>query len=148
GTTASQRVLLAGCVAGDDESVAGASDGSLKGVQDACKLAVCSSNAVPYAYRDAKDKKLKSTDIEMARAVAHHLKITNVELYVAINEERSEQISFLAPMSCPGRALVLPEGNPAHILSQEDFNGHNGFLRVRPCSNWRRPSRSRRGDQA
>jgi polar amino acid transport system substrate-binding protein len=139
-------VLLAGCGGGDDKSGTSASDGSLARVQHAGKLTVCSSNDVPYAYRDAKDKQLKGTDIEMVRAIARQLRIGKVELYevpisgiisalksrrcdliadnIAINQERSKQISFSAPMYRAGQALVVPKGNPAHILSQEDFHGH------------------------
>jgi polar amino acid transport system substrate-binding protein len=138
-------LLVAGC--GGDEGSGGAKlDGSLKRVQDANKLIVCSSNDVPYAYRDPKSKDLKGTDIDMLRVIAKELKVDDLELYevpidgilsavntrrcdiisdnIAITAERAEQIAFSEPMYKAGQALVVPEGNPANVQGVEDFSGH------------------------
>jgi polar amino acid transport system substrate-binding protein len=139
-------MLVAGCGGSDSRPDAAAVDGSLKRVQDAGKLVICTSNDVPYAYRDPKTKQVTGTDIEMVRAIAKQLKIADLQLYevpisgiisalqtrrcdlisdnIAINLERSKQISFSGPMYRAGQALVVPKGNPAHVLSQDDFHGH------------------------
>jgi len=138
-------LLLAGC-GGDGDSSGAATDGSLGRVQKAGKFVVCSSNDVPYAYRDPKTKQLSGTDIEMLKAIGRRLKVSDLELYevpisgiisalktkrcdliadnIAINQERSEQIAFSAPMYRAGQALVVPAGNPKDITTVENFSGH------------------------
>ena len=139
--------LIGGCGSGNgDGDATAATDGSLKRVKGAGKLTVCTSNDVPYAYRDPKSKALTGTDIEMVRAIGGRLGVKAVEMYevpisgiisalktgrcdlisdnIAINQERSKQISFSAPMYRAGQALVVPRGNPAGITSEKDFPGH------------------------
>lgn len=136
---------LTGCGGGDDTTGPG-TDGSLKRVQDAGRLVVCSSNDVPYAYRDPGSRRFTGTDVDMLRAIGKRLKVRGLELYevpisgiisalktrrcdliadnIAINQERSEQISFSTPMYRAGQALVVPRGNPAGVTSAEGFSGH------------------------
>ena len=120
-------------------------DGSLERVKAAGKVVVCSSNDLPYAYKDPKSGELAGTDIDMIRAVFEPLGVKQLELYevpisgilaalatgrcdvisdnIAITVKRSEQVSFSAPMYKAGQALVVPKGNPAKIQSERDFPG-------------------------
>ncbi|MGX5843617.1 substrate-binding periplasmic protein [Mesorhizobium sp. ArgA1] len=127
-------------------SAASAADDSLSRVQAAKKVVVCSSNDVPYAYKNPSSGKLEGIDIDMVRAIFGPLGVTEIELYevpisgiisalntsrcdlisdnIAITVKRSEQIAFSAPMYRAGQALVVPKGNPAKINSEADFPGH------------------------
>lgn len=120
-------------------------DGSLERVKSAGKAVICSSNDLPYAYKDPQTGELAGTDIDMIRAVFGSLGVAKLELYevpisgilsalatgrcdiiadnIAITVKRSEQVSFSAPMYKAGQALVVPKGNPAKIQSERDFPG-------------------------
>lgn len=125
--------------------LAQAADDSLKRVQSAKKLVICSSNDLPYSYRNPGTGAVEGTDIDMVRAIVAPLGITTIELHevpisgiisalntkrcdmisdnIAITVKRSEQIAFSAPMYKAGQALVVPKGNPAKIRSEADFSG-------------------------
>ncbi|TIM09403.1 MAG: amino acid ABC transporter substrate-binding protein [Mesorhizobium sp.] len=127
-------------------SAASAADESLSRIQAAKKVVVCSSNDVPYAYKNPTSGKVEGTDIDMVRAIFEPLGVPEIELYevpisgiisalntsrcdlisdnIAITVKRSEQIAFSAPMYRAGQALVVPRGNPAKIKSEADFPGH------------------------
>jgi len=82
----------------------------------------------------------------MVQAIGQQLNVPKLELYevpisgiisalktrrcdliadnIAINQERSQEIAFSSPMYKAGQALVVPEGNPANIQTQEDFSGN------------------------
>jgi ABC-type amino acid transport substrate-binding protein len=122
-----------------------AADDSLKRVQSAKKLVICSSNDLPYSYRNPTTGAVEGTDIDMVRAIAAPLGITTIELHevpisgiisalntkrcdmisdnIAITVKRSEQVAFSAPMYKAGQALVVPKGNPGKIKSEADFSG-------------------------
>ncbi|TIO07582.1 MAG: amino acid ABC transporter substrate-binding protein [Mesorhizobium sp.] len=134
------------CAAAIASSGANAADESLSRVQAAKKVVVCSSNDVPYAYKNPASGKVEGTDIDMVRAIFEPLGVPEIELYevpisgiisalntsrcdmisdnIAITVKRSEQIAFSAPMYRAGQALVVPKGNPAKIKSEGDFPGH------------------------
>lgn len=149
--TVALALLMAGmtmtaCSADGDTGSTG-TDGSLARVQEAGKLVVCSSNDVPYFYRDPETNELAGTDYDMVKAIAAEMGITEIEMFevpisgiipalaaercdlisdnIAITAKRSEEISFSSPMYKAGQALVVPEGNPADVTSQEDFGGHS-----------------------
>jgi polar amino acid transport system substrate-binding protein len=135
----------AACSSNDASNATALDDGSLARVQEANKLVVCSSNDVPYFYKNPDTGELEGTDYEMVKAIAERLNIDEIEMFevpisgiipsltskrcdiiadnLAITAERSEQITFSSPMYQAGQALVVPEGNPAHITSVEDSSG-------------------------
>jgi polar amino acid transport system substrate-binding protein len=128
-------------------SPANAADDSLTRLQGAKKVVVCTSNDVPYSYKNPSTGKVEGTDIEMVRAIFEPLGVTEIELFevpisgiisalntkrcdmisdnIAITVKRSEQIAFSAPMYRAGQALVVPKGNPAGIRSEHDFAHHS-----------------------
>jgi len=121
-------------------------DDSLARLQKAGKVVICSSNDLPYSYRNPKTGAIEGTDIDMVRVIFEPLDIKDIELYevpisgiisalntqrcdmisdnIAITVKRSAQIAFSAPMYKAGQALVVPKGNPAGISSEKDFPGH------------------------
>jgi polar amino acid transport system substrate-binding protein len=123
-----------------------AADDSLARMQAAGKAVICSSNDLPYSYRNPSTGKIEGTDIDMVRAIFEPLGVKELELFevpisgiisalntsrcdlisdnIAITVKRSEQIAFSAPMYKAGQALVVPKGNPAGIASEKDFAGH------------------------
>ncbi len=137
---------LTACGSGGGSPAAGASDGSLARVKKAGHLTVCSSNDVPYFYRDPKTKQLAGTDYDMVKTIGDRLGIHKIQMYevpisgiipaltakrcdlisdnIAITIKRSKQVDFSAPMYRAGQALVVPKGNPAGIHTQADFHGH------------------------
>lgn len=124
-----------------------AGDGSLARVQKTNKLVFCSSNDVPYFYKDPKTGQLSGTDYDMDKAIADKLGIKTITMFevpisgiiaalkagrcdmisdnIAITAKRSRQVTFSAPMYKAGQALVVPKGNPAHINTVQDFHGHS-----------------------
>lgn len=141
---------LSACSIGADNADgadSAATDGSLARVQEAGKLVVCSSNDVPYFYRDPETNELAGTDYDMVKAIAEKLDIDEIEMFevpisgiipalnakrcdvisdnIAITAKRSEEIAFSSPMYKAGQALVVPKGNPAGITTQEDFPGNS-----------------------
>jgi polar amino acid transport system substrate-binding protein len=147
GVIALVALFIAGCGGGGGGKASGGTDGSLARVQKAGKLVICSSNDVPYAYKDPNSGQLTGTDVDQVRVIAQMLKVPKIELYqvpisgiiaalntsrcdmiadnIAITSERAQQIAFSSPMYRAGQALVVPKGNPAHITSQADFHGHS-----------------------
>lgn len=142
--------LLTGCSSSSnkDGAAGGGADPSLTRVKNAGKLVICSSNDVPYAYRDpAKNNALTGTDIDMVTAIAKRIGVGNLELNevpisgiipallssrcdiiadnIAITLKRSEQIAFSNPQYKAGQALVVPKGNPAQIRTERDFAKHS-----------------------
>ncbi|GLI03862.1 substrate-binding periplasmic protein [Phytohabitans aurantiacus] len=138
---------LAACGGNNSPDAVGKDDGSLSRVRGAGKLTVCSSNDVPYFYRDPKSGQLTGTDYDMIKAIAERIGVPKVELYevpisgiipalnsrrcdiigdnIAITIKRSKEVDFSAPMYRAGQALVVPKGNRAKILTQDDFGGHS-----------------------
>jgi polar amino acid transport system substrate-binding protein len=136
---------LAACSGANDNTEK--ADGSLARVQKAGKLVVCSSNDVPYFYRDPKNTKLTGTDYDMVREIAAKLNISKIEMFevpisgiipalkakrcdlisdnIAITAKRSEEIAFSGPMYKAGQALVVPKGNPGKVNTQADFAGNS-----------------------
>ena len=140
-------VCVVSCSGGANSvSSAASGDGSLTRVQDAKKLVVCSSNDVPYFYRDPDSDQLTGTDFDMVKQIARHIEIEQIEMYevpisgiipalksrrcdmisdnIAITIKRSAEVDFSEPMYLAGQALVVPKGNPAGIRSEQDFAGH------------------------
>jgi polar amino acid transport system substrate-binding protein len=134
------------CVASAVTAAPPAKDSSLARVQKAGKIVICSSNDVPYSYKDPKSGQLTGTDIDMLRYIAAQIGVKKLQLYVvpisgiipallskrcdlisdniAITLKRSQQIAFSNPEYQAGQALVVPKGNPAHIQTEADFHGH------------------------
>ncbi|UVK47119.1 transporter substrate-binding domain-containing protein [Mesorhizobium sp. AR07] len=82
-------------------SAASAADESLSRIQAAKKVVVCSSNDVPYAYKNPTSGKVEGTDIDMVRAIFEPLGVPEIELYEvpisgiisALNTSRCDLIS-------------------------------------------------------
>jgi polar amino acid transport system substrate-binding protein len=140
-------VALSACTSGSSGgSSGGGVDPSLGKVQSANKVTICTSNDVPYAYKDPASGKLTGTDVDMDIAILKHMNIANIDMFtvpisgiipallsgrcdmisdnIAITLKRSQQISFSTPMYRAGQALVVPKGNPANIHTERDFSHH------------------------
>jgi polar amino acid transport system substrate-binding protein len=137
---------LTACSGNHSAGPASDDDESLSRARTAGMLNVCSSNDVPYFYRDPKSGQLTGTDYDMIKVIAERIGITKIEMYevpisgiipalnsrrcdligdnIAITIKRSKEVDFSAPMYRAGQALVVPKGNRANILTQKDFGGH------------------------
>jgi ABC-type amino acid transport substrate-binding protein len=129
---------------GNEDSNTGG-DGSLDRVTNGGKLVVCSSNDVPYFYRDPKSGDLTGTDYDMVSEIAQRIGVGRIEMFevpisgiipalnsrrcdmisdnIAITVKRSQEVDFSAPMYLAGQALVVPKGNPANVRTENDFGG-------------------------
>lgn len=143
---AGAAIALTGCGAAGTPTPGAVEDGSLARVREAGTLLVCSSNDVPYFYRDPRTGQLVGTDHDMVKAIGDRLGIPQVEMYevpisgiipalnarrcdliadnIAITVKRSQEVAFSAPMYRAGQALVVPTGNPGGVRSEADFAGH------------------------
>src|SRR5471032_244794 len=123
-----------------------ADGGTLARVQQSKKVVICTSNDLPYAYRDPKNQQITGTDIDMDREILGKMGIISIDIFevpisgiisalntsrcdmisdnIAITLKRSEQVSFSTPMYRAGQALVVPKGNPANIRTERDFHSH------------------------
>ncbi|MFT4067646.1 substrate-binding periplasmic protein [Paraburkholderia sp.] len=139
-------VVLALLSFADYQNAIAADGGTLSRVQQAKKVIICTSNDVPYAYRDPKTQQVTGTDIDMDRAILGKMGVTSIDIFevpisgiisalntgrcdmisdnIAITVKRSEQVSFSTPMYKAGQALIVPKGNPANIHSERDFHRH------------------------
>ncbi len=137
----SASLLLASAV-----TVQAAGDGSLDRIKEAGSVTICTSNDVPYAYKDPSTGEFSGVDVDMVRAIFSKLGITNVEMYniefsglipalqskrcdliadnMGISPPRSEQINFSWPMYNAGLVIAVSPGNPKKIMSVDDFKGN------------------------
>ena len=124
---------------------ASASDGSLGRVKKAGVAIVCSSNDVPYAYKDPASGEPMGTDVEMVRSILQRIGVPKLELYITefsslipalqsgrcdfiadnmgITVKRSQEVAFTAPMYQAGLVIIVPKGNPAHLTDVAEFSG-------------------------
>lgn len=126
-------------------AAAASDDDSLARVKKNGTVTVCTSNDVPYAYKDLSTGEAVGTDIDMVTNIFKRLGVPKVEIYstpfsslipalqasrcdliadnMGISVERSKQVSFSSPMYVAGVVLVVPKGNPSKVTSVDKFGG-------------------------
>ena len=127
-------------------TVHAAGDGSLDRIKQEGSVTVCTSNDVPYAYKDPNTGEFSGVDVEMVKLIFSKLEIEKVEMYtiefsglipalqskrcdliadnMGISPARSQQINFSWPMYNAGLVIAVSPGNPKKIMSVENFSGN------------------------